>query len=290
MCFAIDPAGNAFAVGSNIALNKAGTSSSVEGSGYEAAKAFDGNTSTRWASLEGADPQWIYVDLGAGYNIGGVKLSWEDAYAKSYRIEISQNKTNWMTVYSTTSGNGAADDITFDSTAGRYVRMYGTQRGTSYGYSLYEFEVYESGTVPQVPLVPTGLQASAAGSSQINVSWNSVSGATGYDLEADGVVKSDITSPYAHTGLAANSSHSYRVRAKSSAGASAWSAAASATTLPVSGGAGKPFPQNLSYPGCIKPNQQTQQQLNDEVINYCGYRRGYGHCLRTAVSPLSMGF
>jgi uncharacterized repeat protein (TIGR02543 family) len=30
--------------------------------------------------------------------------------------------------------------------AGRYVRMLGLQRGTSWGYSLYEFEVYGSGT------------------------------------------------------------------------------------------------------------------------------------------------
>ncbi len=213
----------------NLALNKAATALSVEGSGYEAGKAFDGNATTRWASVEYVDPQWIYVDLGTSYNIGSVKLSWEDAYAKSYRIEVSSDKTNWTTVYSTTSGNGATDEISFNSVNGRYVRMYGTQRGTSYGYSLYEFEVYE-GAAPQVPAVPTGLAASAASSSQINISWSSVSGAIGYDLEVDGTVISDMTSPYAHTGLAAGSTHSYRVRAKNSAGASAWSSAANATT------------------------------------------------------------
>jgi hypothetical protein len=26
--------------------------------------------------------------------------------------------------------------------SGRYVRLLGTQRGTAYGYSLWEFEVY----------------------------------------------------------------------------------------------------------------------------------------------------
>ncbi len=213
----------------NLALNKAATALSVEGSGFEAGKAFDGSATTRWASVEYVDPQWIYVDLSTSYNIGSVKLTWEDAYAKSYRIEVSPDKTNWTTVYSTTSGNGATDDISFSSVSGRYVRMYGTQRGTAYGYSLYEFEVYE-GAAPQVPAVPTGLAASAASSSQINVSWSSVSGATGYDLEVDGTVISDITSPYAHTGLAAGSTHGYRVRAKNSAGTSPWSTSANATT------------------------------------------------------------
>jgi hypothetical protein len=30
------------------------------------------------------------------------------------------------------------------SGSGRYIRMYGTARGTRYGYSLYEFQVYPS--------------------------------------------------------------------------------------------------------------------------------------------------
>jgi len=260
----------------DIAMNKAGTASSIEGTGFEAGKAFDGNAATRWASLEGIDPQWIYVDLGTSYNIGRVKLTWEVAYAKSYRIEVSSDKANWTSIYSTTSGNGATDDISFNSISGRYVRMYGTQRGTTYGYSLYGFEVYEGETAPQVPAVPTGLTASAVSTSQINVSWGASSGATGYDLEADGAVQSNITSPYAHTGLTASSTHSYRVRAKNTAGTSAWSAAASATTLPIVGGVARPFPQNLSYPDCIKPNQQTQQQLNNDVISaYTDWKNNY---------------
>jgi hypothetical protein len=84
---------------------------------------------------------------------------------------------------------------------------------------------------PSVPAVPTRLTATAASTSQINVSWKASTGATGYDLEIDGVATLGVTSPYPHTGLAANSTHTYRVRAKNSAGASAWSAAVTATTL-----------------------------------------------------------
>ncbi len=85
-----------------------------------------------------------------------------------------------------------------------------------------------------VPAVPTGLQASAAGTSQINVSWNNVSDATGYDLLIDGTTVSDKANPYAHTGLAAGSTHSYQVRAKNSAGTSAWSTTVTATTQTAS--------------------------------------------------------
>ncbi|MGW2223183.1 discoidin domain-containing protein, partial [Nonomuraea sp. NPDC001684] len=76
------------------------TASSVEGSGFEAAKAVDGNASTRWASVEGHDPEWIRVDLGDTYNVSRVKLSWEAAYGKSYKIQTSPDGATWTDVYS----------------------------------------------------------------------------------------------------------------------------------------------------------------------------------------------
>ena len=48
----------------------------------------DGNLPTRWASAW-SDPQWIYVDLGATYNITEVELYWETAYATSFQIQVS---------------------------------------------------------------------------------------------------------------------------------------------------------------------------------------------------------
>ncbi|WP_240703088.1 discoidin domain-containing protein [Cohnella luojiensis] len=128
-------------------MNKASVSSSVEGAGLEASKAFDGNSSTRWASTEGIDPGWIYVDLGTSQSINKVKLNWEAAYATSYRIQVSTDSgspVNWQDVYVTTTGNGGIDEIMFTAQNAKYVRMYGTARGTPYGYSLFDFEVYNS--------------------------------------------------------------------------------------------------------------------------------------------------
>ncbi|WP_438351687.1 discoidin domain-containing protein [Paenibacillus sp. FA6] len=130
--------------GSNLALGKTAVASSVEEAGFEASKATDGNSSTRWASIEGNDNEWIYVDLGSSKSVNRVKLNWEAAYGKSYKIQVSSNSTSWTDVYSTTTGNGAIDDITFTPQNGQYVRVLCSARGTAYGYSLFDFEVYDS--------------------------------------------------------------------------------------------------------------------------------------------------
>ncbi|MCK5134216.1 MAG: cellulase family glycosylhydrolase [Bacteroidales bacterium] len=104
-------------------------------------KAVDGNISTRWASAEGSDPEWIYVDLGVEASIDSVVLNWEVAYGKDYEIQVSSDSSSWETVYSITGGDGGMDELSVSGT-GRYVRMYGTARGTVYGYSLWEFKIY----------------------------------------------------------------------------------------------------------------------------------------------------
>ena len=124
-----------------LSQNKPTTASSEGGSGYAAKYAVDGDTSTRWASVRDSDPQWIYVDLGATHTINKVVLNWEAAYGKAYQIQTSNDATNWTTIYSTTSSTGGVQTLNV-SGSGRYVRMYGTQRATQYGYSLWEFQVY----------------------------------------------------------------------------------------------------------------------------------------------------
>ena len=127
----------------NLALNKPTMASSVEAAGLESNLAIDGNFSTRWASESGLDPQWIYVDLQDEYSLDRVVIHWEAAYAIQYQIQFSTDEINWTTVYTETNGNGGEDVISFSTQTAQFVRVFGTQRGTSYGYSIYEFEVYE---------------------------------------------------------------------------------------------------------------------------------------------------
>ncbi len=136
--------------GGNLALNKTVTVSSSEGEGTSGSAAVDGNPETRWSSVF-SDPQWICVDLGATFTVSRVKLNWEAAYGSAYTIQTSTNATNWTNVYSTTTGDGGIDDLSFAPTSARYVRMYGTVRAIGYGYSLWEFEVYGSGAATPTP-------------------------------------------------------------------------------------------------------------------------------------------
>ncbi|QLJ03619.1 discoidin domain-containing protein [Streptomyces sp. NEAU-sy36] len=130
--------------GTNIALGKPATASSFQGSYGDcpctAANAVDGNLGTRWAG-DWSDPQWLQVDLGARTSFKHVQLVWEASYAKAYTIQTSDDGQNWQTVHTVTDGNGGVDDFDVSAT-GRYVRVNGTARGTGYGYSLYEFGIY----------------------------------------------------------------------------------------------------------------------------------------------------
>ncbi|GCE13499.1 sugar-binding protein [Tengunoibacter tsumagoiensis] len=126
---------------SNLSQNKPTTASSIENSGVGPGYAVDGNQSTRWSSLY-SDPQWLQVDLGATHQIREVKLFWETAYGKAYQIQVSNDGSNWTTISTQSNGSGGNEDLTGLTGSGRYVRIYATQRGTSWGYSLYEFQVF----------------------------------------------------------------------------------------------------------------------------------------------------
>ncbi|MDQ8737713.1 beta-L-arabinofuranosidase domain-containing protein [Paenibacillus sp. LHD-38] len=92
--------------------------------------------------------------------------------------------------------------------------------------------------VSSAPLTPSSLSAKAEeGKSQINVTWDSAPGAVSYDLEVDGIVMTDVSSPYEHKGLIYNSTHTYAVRAKSAEHTTAWSLSENATVQGVPGNA-----------------------------------------------------
>jgi hypothetical protein len=127
----------------NIAQGKTATASSTESASFPASNAVDGNTGTRWSSAF-SDPQWLEVDLGSSQSICQVTLQWETAYGKAFQIQTSTDNSAWTTIYSTTTGTGGIQTLPVTGT-GRYIRMYGTARGTQYGYSLWELQVYATG-------------------------------------------------------------------------------------------------------------------------------------------------
>lgn len=130
--------------GENLALNKQAQSSDSEAPHLTPNQAVDGNLVTRWASTL-TDDAWFTVDLGASKEISKVVIHWEYAYSEAYKILVSNDGEQWMNVLTNdgiVNGQGGVEPISFDPTNARYVKFQGIKRGTWYGNSFFEFEVY----------------------------------------------------------------------------------------------------------------------------------------------------
>jgi beta-glucosidase len=135
----------------DLAMDQPTTASSVQpntGTDYLPYYATDGDPGTRWSSAS-SDPQWLEVDLGSPQNICSLGIEWEAAYATAFSLQVSNDNSTWTTVYSTTDGTGGNQTFPV-SVSARYVRMYGTARGTQFGYSIFELQVYGLTTTPPV--------------------------------------------------------------------------------------------------------------------------------------------
>lgn len=132
----------------NLALNRPATASSVESPSLGPALAFDGRMDTRFSSAF-FDAEWIQVDLGQVVNLSRVVLKWEAAFGADYQIQARDTQTGtWRVVANVTGGDGGTDDLTGLTGTGRYIRMLGLRRGTRWGYSLWELEVYGTPSNP----------------------------------------------------------------------------------------------------------------------------------------------
>ncbi|MFA7289106.1 MAG: glycoside hydrolase family 3 C-terminal domain-containing protein [Melioribacteraceae bacterium] len=174
----------------NLALGKSVKATSSESNLYPANNVTDGNYSTRWSSLF-TDPQSITLDLGSVMEFNQIKLFWEAAYGKDYIIQVSDNETNWKTIATKTDGNGSIEKYDIE-TSGRYIKITGTARGTEYGYSLYEIEVYKAAKPVSVEdekesLLPVNFKLSNNYPNPFNPSTT-----IEYQLPKEGIVKIEI--------------------------------------------------------------------------------------------------
>jgi hypothetical protein len=132
----------------NKAVNREVFASSSYRPAYPPEYAVDSNSTTYWKS-ESDQAEWIAVKFEKPYNIEGIKLNWGSAYAREYEMQVSDNGTDWTTVYSQT--NGKAGVHVFDiepNIITTYLKMNGIKRNTTgTGYALKEFEAYEYGFI-----------------------------------------------------------------------------------------------------------------------------------------------
>ena len=153
--------------------------------------AVDDNLGTRWESkASDGDSQWFYVDLEKGTIIDHLKIVWEGAYGKHYKIHVADeitaemalkltddDKTNdfatgWTEIAEinkTLSGFPASETIavsTTDVVTARYVAVELIERGSPYGFSFWEFGVYdmaeEASKLSSIEIMADKLEGSVA--------------------------------------------------------------------------------------------------------------------------------
>ncbi|MGB8450841.1 MAG: discoidin domain-containing protein [Anaerocolumna sp.] len=138
-----------FAVSAESELHMSGQSvsaSSVQ-AGNNAENAIDGNTATRWASADASYPQWIKIDLGQKYKIGGYEINWYNSAGRAYqyKIELSEDDINYVTSVdrqaNTTVGISSDRADMANVSEGRYVKI--TVTGSNAGWaSMNELKVF----------------------------------------------------------------------------------------------------------------------------------------------------
>jgi hypothetical protein len=89
--------------GTDLALHKTATASSVDDPTRGPGNAVDGDPTTRWSSAY-EDDQWIEVDLGSAVSFDQIVIVWEAATALSYAIQVSADGTTWTDVTTVLDG------------------------------------------------------------------------------------------------------------------------------------------------------------------------------------------
>lgn len=114
--------------------------STFENEGLSPQKAVDNSMSSRWSSSF-LDNQWLTLDLGKEEELVGLTIYWETAYAKEYKILLSNDNIKWKEAFATVEGDGEMDDIVFPKMKARYLKIDCVKRGTNYGNSIYEIKL-----------------------------------------------------------------------------------------------------------------------------------------------------
>ena len=148
-------------LGPNLALGKTAVASSQTGD--VASRVIDGDIGTRWQANSTNANEWIYVNLGDGVTakFTHVKLVWENAYAKTYDIEVcaatcdDMDPTHpdtwaWQLAYTTPSAQTLSGFPNYQMVplttqiTGQFIRLKAKTLALAYGVSLWEFEPFSA--------------------------------------------------------------------------------------------------------------------------------------------------
>ncbi|MEV6028264.1 discoidin domain-containing protein [Streptomyces sp. NPDC052036] len=171
----------------DLALHGQATASSVDDPADQPSNAVDGDPGTRWSSSF-ADDQWIHVDLGSTVPFDRVVITWEQAYAKTFAIQVSDNGSDWTDVTSVdnsavplpfrTTGAAALQSVALTPTTARHLRILCRTRATSWGASMWGLSVVNSAS-PDTDLALHRQATASSVDDPANAAGNAVDGNPG---------------------------------------------------------------------------------------------------------------
>jgi len=218
-----------------------------------AAMAFDGSTGTKWFNAGAGNTGWLQYYFGGPlkavvrYDLSSANdVSGRDP--KNWQFQGSQNGTTWTTL----------DTRTGETFASRFLtKQYPISNTTPYAYYRLNITT-NNGDASGIQLsemaftyrveAPTNLAVTAISSSQINLSWTSSDGATGYNVKRATVsggpytvIAANLSAlAYTNTGLANGTKYYFVVSATNVVGESA-------NSIEVSARPTSPVPPQLGF-------------------------------------------
>ena len=182
----------------NLAFGKAMQASSAPDAAHPPAHAVDGDLNSWWASIPDPQPiydmrhvQWIYVDLGADYQVKTMRMRWTDLrHPRFYQVMVwVERYRGWVWLAKTERGS-ADDSLEFPALVeGRYFMLWLEVPFT--GGSHYELREWEIGGPATTPIQSTnqaagkaslalsqetGFEAGRATDADLNTEWHSSGG------------------------------------------------------------------------------------------------------------------
>jgi hypothetical protein len=228
------------------------TARSGNGNSQDASKAFDNSTSTKWYCYQTIGIIWLQYQYcnGAAYAVNSYTLTSGNDMPlrdpKTLNLLGSNDGVNYTLLDSRTNivFNARYQTLTFTFTNTvqyKYYKFEFTANPGNDGLQLSEIELMGAGTASTAPSSPTSLVITPVSSSGISLSWkDNSSDETGFEIYRSETTGSGFTlintagtnvTTYTDGGLAASSTHYYKVRAANQAGFSSYTSELPGTTL-----------------------------------------------------------